>query len=169
MTIRQVQFYPSKVLEKKSVPIEDFESKEFTTLIEDMKATCKGYRAEGLSAVQIGVHQRVFVVRMEDGEFKVFANPEITDTDGKISNKEGCLSFPGVVEFVERAEDITVKAQDEFGEEFTVSADGMEAIAIQHENDHLDGILFIHKVSPLKRRMMLKKLAKMKKKYNIGR
>ncbi len=169
MTIRKIQFYPSKTLEQKSVPIEDFESKEFTTLVQDMKETCKAYRAEGVSAVQVGALKRVFVIKMEDGEFRVFVNPEITEMDGKVSNKEGCLSFPGVVEFVERAEDIVVKAQDETGEEFTVAADGMEAIAIQHENDHLDGVLFIRRVSPLKRRLMLKKLSKMKKKYNIGR
>ena len=169
MTIRKIQFYPSKSLEQKSAPVKDFEAEEFTTLVQDMKETCKAYRAEGLSAVQVGVHKRVFIVKMEDGEFKVFANPKITEMDGKVSNKEGCLSFPGVVEFVERAEDIVIKAQDETGEEFTVAADGMEAIAIQHENDHLDGVLFIQKVSPLKRRMMLKKLTKMKKKYNIGR
>lgn len=167
MTIRKIQFYPSKSLEKKSSPVEDFEENEFTTLVQDMRETCKAYRAEGLSAVQVGVHKRVFITKMEDGEFKVFVNPEIMEMDGKVSNKEGCLSFPGVVEFVERAEDIVVKFQDETGKESTVAADGMEAIAIQHETDHLDGVLFISRVSPLKRRMMLKKLTKMKKKYGI--
>jgi len=165
MPVIPVLQYPDKALTQLSTPVEDFEDEEFINLIDNLRDTCAAYRGEGIAAPQIGVNKRVFVIGIDKDAFKVYVNPELVDSDGKEMNKEGCLSFPGIVEFVERAEDVTVKAQDELGVEFTVSADGVEAIALQHELDHLDGILFITRMSPLKRRYALKKLSKLRKRH----
>ncbi len=165
MPVKRVLEYPHEALTQVCEPIEDFEDEDFQSLINDLRDTCEAYRGEGIAAPQIGVNKRVFVVGVDKSAFKVYVNPEIIDSDGKERNKEGCLSFPGIVEFVERAEDVTVKAQDEIGEEFTVSADGVEAIALQHEMDHLDGILFIERMSPLSKRYALRKLIKLRKRH----
>jgi peptide deformylase len=166
MPIREVKLYPNKCLRKEAQPVEDFEDEELASLVLDLQETCVAYRAQGLSAPQIGVDKRVFVINVGD-EFRTFINPEISDKDGTVLGKEGCLSFPMISEIIERAEDITVTAKNVVGEEFVISADGLEAVAIQHENDHLDGVLFLDKVSPLKRRIALKKLSKLKKRYGV--
>ena len=91
---------------------------------------------------------------------KVFINPEIVETDGSQSWREGCLSFPGVSEDIKRAETVVVRAQDVDGNHFELEADGLLAVAIQHENDHLNGVLMVDKFNALKRRMIGKKVAR---------
>jgi len=164
MSIQQVLLFPDKGLRVVSEPVTDFEDEEFKTLVEDLKQTAMAYRAHGLAAPQIGVNKRVFVTHTgEAGEVKVFVNPEILETHGKQKRNEGCLSFPGVTELLERAEEVVVKAFDEKGEEFTLSCDDLDATAILHETDHLDGVLFIERMSRLKKRFVMKKLNKMKR------
>jgi len=120
----------------------------------------------GLAATQIGVNHRVFVVDCaaedEPSDLRIFINPEILEKDGVQVWNEGCLSFPGVSEEIKRAEHVKVRALDRDGKPFELEAHGLLAVAIQHETEHLDGILMIDKLSAIKKRMMGRKLAKAK-------
>jgi peptide deformylase len=166
MAVKQVVFYPGKVLREKCTDIEDFASEEFLTLMQDLADTLGAYGALGLAAPQIGVAKRVFVTNVE-GQLHYFINPTITRKEGSITTKEGCLSFPATFERIERSSEVAIEAIDADGKEFTCELNGMDAVAAQHEYDHLDGVLFIDKVSILAKKMMLKKLGKFKKKFNI--
>ncbi len=134
------------------------------TLVEDMAETMYDAPGCGLAANQIGVLQRVFVIDIADedepSDLKVFINPEIVETSGSQNWREGCLSFPGVSEDIKRAETVLVRAQDVEGQPFELEADGLLAVAIQHENDHLNGVLMVDKFNALKRRMIGKKVAR---------
>lgn len=134
-------------------------------LVEDMFETMYTAPGIGLAATQVDVHKRIIVIDVSDGRDQpyCFINPEIVTADGRDSFEEGCLSVPGLYEFVERAERIKVKALDRNGEPFELEADGLLAQCIQHEMDHLEGILFIDHLSRLKRSMALKKLEKLRK------
>jgi peptide deformylase len=112
------------------------------------------------------VPRRVFVTNVE-GQLHYFINPQIVRKEGSITTKEGCLSFPDVFERIERSAEVSIEAIDADGQEFKCELDGMDAVAAQHEYDHLDGVLYIDKVSILAKKMMLKKLGKFKKKFNI--
>ena len=132
---------------------------EFQALVEDMAETMYAAPGVGLAAPQIGVSLRLFLIDVASGEdqpsdLRVFANPEILKTQGEVTWEEGCLSFPGVHEEVDRAEQVHVRAQDRNGQTFELEADGLLAIAIQHEFDHLEGRLMIDHLSLLKRRMV---------------
>jgi peptide deformylase len=119
----------------------------------------------GLAATQIGVALRLFIVDVAHGEeapseLRVFINPEIIDPVGSVCFEEGCLSFPGVSEEVKRAERITVRAQHVDGTPFELEADGLLAVAIQHETDHLDGKLLVDHLSLLRRRFVHRAMVK---------
>ena len=160
MSIKTVLEYPDERLRLVSEPITDIND-DIKELIQDLKDTCKAYRANGIAAPQIGVFKRVFVTDTGDGEFVVFINPEFEEKEEPgFKMKEGCLSFPGVLQAVPRFGDITVKALNEEGEEVRFAFEGLEAVAFQHEYDHLDGVLFIDHVGKLTRKMMLKDLRK---------
>ncbi len=118
----------------------------------------------GLAATQIGEAWQVFVVDCaaegEPSDLRVFVNPEILSVEGNVSNDEGCLSFPGAREEVERAEKVRVRAQDREGKAFELETDGLLAVAIQHEYDHLQGVLMIDHLGPLKKRLLPRKMTK---------
>jgi peptide deformylase len=135
--------------------------------IDDMFETMYESNGVGLAATQVDYHWRLFVAdcSQDQNEPLVFINPEITEKDGLFSNEEGCLSFPGVYTKVERAGTVTVTALDRNGERFTLSAEGLLGICIQHEIDHLNGVLFVDYLSPLKRDRIRKKL---EKEYKLG-
>jgi peptide deformylase len=120
----------------------------------------------GLAANQVGVLLRVFVIDIanddEPSDLRVFINPEITATVGTQTWEEGCLSFPGVTEEIRRAEKVTVKALDRDGKPFELEAEGLLAVAVQHENDHLNGVVMLDKLSAVKRRLLGRKLARAK-------
>ncbi len=168
MTIRTVLLFPDKQLRKKCATVVDVDD-DVRALVEDLKDTCRAYRANGLAAPQIGELQRIFVMQIDNEEEPVvFINPEILERDDPgFKMQEGCLSFPGISETIERHQDVLVKALDATGEVFTLSLDKLEATAVQHEHDHLDGVLFIDYVSSLKRRRILKKLQKITKKPKV--
>ncbi|MCA9764714.1 MAG: peptide deformylase, partial [Gemmatimonadetes bacterium] len=113
----------------------------------------------GLAAPQIGVTKRIFVIDVRESDpsgepkLRVFINPEIVRKEGEIVWEEGCLSIPEIHEEVRRAMTVTVKAYDEFGEPFELTGEELLAVAMQHENDHIDGVLFIDHLSPLKRKL----------------
>ncbi|MCK7460260.1 peptide deformylase [Idiomarina aminovorans] len=158
MTVLQ---YPDERLRKVAQQIEKVDD-NIRSVIDDMFETMYEEQGVGLAASQVDVHKRLFVADCSEDQNEplAFINPEITETEGHFKNDEGCLSFPGVYTKVERAEKITVTALDKNGERFSRSAEGLLAICIQHELDHLDGKLFVDYLSPLKRERIRKKLEK---------
>lgn len=158
MTVLQ---YPDERLRKVAQKIEKVDD-NIRSIIDDMLETMYEEQGVGLAATQVDVHRRLFVADCSEDQNEplVFINPELTETEGHFKNDEGCLSFPGVYAKVERAEKITVTALDKNGERFSRSAEGLLAICIQHEIDHLDGKLFVDYLSPLKRERIRKKLEK---------
>jgi peptide deformylase len=137
----------------------------FQRLLDDMFETMYAAPGIGLAASQIDVHQRFMVIDVSDAknEPRVFLNPQILSREGEQACQEGCLSVPGIYADVKRAERITVRALDRHGQPFELAADGLLAICIQHEMDHLDGKLFVDYLSPLKRDMVKRKLAKQRR------
>ncbi len=163
MAIRTILHYPDKRLREKGLPVKEI-TKEIQKLVDDMAETMYAAPGCGLAATQIGELHRVFVIDTatedEPSQLTVFINPEIMQTTGSTTWEEGCLSFPTVHEDIKRAEKVRVRAQDREGKWFELEADGLLAVAIQHENDHLDGVLMIDRVGTLKRRMMHRKMLK---------
>jgi peptide deformylase len=163
MTIRSILQYPDKRLRVHAEPVPAV-TPEVVALIEDMKETMYAAPGCGLAAPQIGVALRLFIVDTagddEPSALKVFINPEIFSREGKAICEEGCLSFPGVHEEIERAAKVTVRAMNERGEEVELTVEGLLGVAVQHENDHLDGVLMIDHMGALKRRLALRKLQK---------
>jgi peptide deformylase len=119
----------------------------------------------GLAATQVDVHQRVMVLDISEDKSQpmVFINPEVLQSGGSQVYQEGCLSVPGIFADVTRAETVTVRALDRDGESFELAADGLLAVCIQHEMDHLAGKVFVDYLSPLKRELVKKKLAKQRR------
>lgn len=166
MAVRPIVTYGDPVLREVSKPVEKLTT-EVKDLLADLKATLHKANGLGLSAVQIGVPLRVFIVDLSaidiTAEPKVFINPEIIETAGSSEFEEGCLSFPGIFQRLSRPERVKVKALDENGNEFVMEAEGIAARAIQHENDHLDGVLFIDHFSALSRALADRKLKRLTK------
>ena len=130
------------ILRKTSKPVDNFDDR-LALLIEDMIDTMKKADGAGLSAVQVGVLKRVFVVSTKDG-IQEFVNPEILEASGECPIlEEGCLSVPGRYGKVKRPNKVVIKAKDKFGKEFVKTYKGFDAKAMAHENDHLDGKLYI--------------------------
>ncbi|MEZ4227440.1 MAG: peptide deformylase [Polyangiaceae bacterium] len=163
MALRTILEYPDPRLREVAKPVGTVDD-EIRTLVDDMAETMYAAPGVGLAAPQVGVALRVFVIDIaaedEPSDLKVFINPEITFKDGHQTWNEGCLSFPGVSEDIKRAEYVKVTALDRKGKRFELEADGLLAVAIQHENDHLDGVLMIDKLNAVKRRLMGRKLAR---------
>ncbi|MEO5725949.1 MAG: peptide deformylase [Byssovorax sp.] len=161
--IRTILHYPDPRLRQKGLPIERV-TPELERLIDDMAETMYAAPGVGLAATQIGEQHRLFLfdVAAEDepSNLMVFINPEITVKVGEQCGPEGCLSFPGVSEDVKRAAKITVRALDRKGQVFEIEAEGLLAVAVQHEHDHLDGVLMIDRMGLLKKRIVTRKMQK---------
>ena len=164
MSIRPVRIYGDPVLRQKSGMVTAFDE-ELRQLVADMHETMHVYRGVGLAANQIGVAQRVIVVDvpLDDEEHAVhtLVNPEIRSRSGSESGEEGCLSMPGIYEDVTRSLKVSVRAHDEQGQSFELEAEGYLARALQHEIDHIDGVLFVDRLSPLKRQFLRRTLEAM--------
>jgi peptide deformylase len=134
-------------------------------LIEDMTETMYLAPGIGLAATQVNVHKRLLVLDISEDQSqpRVYINPEISMATGEQNCEEGCLSVPGIYAKVKRAENILVKAQNADGNIFEEQLDGLHAVCVQHELDHLEGRLFVDYLSPLKRNMVRKKLEKQRK------
>jgi len=162
--IRKILTFPDPELKKKSVPVTIINDKT-RELLQDMAETMYAAPGVGLAAPQIGVHQRIMVIDVsakdDMPELIVAINPVIVYADGESYEEEGCLSVPKYAANVRRHARVVVKAINLDGEEITYKAEGLLAIAFQHEIDHLDGILFIDHLSPLKREMFRKKYRRM--------
>ncbi len=162
MTILTVLRFPDPRLRTKAQPVAEITA---TTekIIDDMLATMYEEKGVGLAATQVDIHQRIVVMDTseESNQPLVLINPEIIATSDETSiNEEGCLSVPGSYAKVNRHNTCTVKALDRHGEEFTLNASELQSICIQHEIDHLNGVLFVDYLSPLKRQRIQKKLEK---------
>ena len=153
--------FPDPRLRKKAAPVEVVDD-EIRRLVDDMLETMYAAPGIGLAATQVDVHRRVLVldVSEEGNQPMVFINPEILASEGGCDSEEGCLSVPGYTETVQRAESIRVRALNRDGESFEMDADGLLAICIQHEMDHLEGKLFVDYLSQLKRVRLRKRLEK---------
>jgi peptide deformylase len=164
MALLNILEYPDPRLRTVAEPVTVFD-KALQQLVDDMFESMYAAPGIGLAATQVDVHQRLLVLDVtEDKSMPLcFINPEIISSAGSSKGEEGCLSVPEVYEPVERAEQIRVKALDRHGKEFELEAEGLLAVCIQHEMDHLDGKLFVDYLSALKRQRLKKKLVKAKK------
>jgi peptide deformylase len=163
MSILNILHFPDPRLRNKAEPVKVVDN-TIRTLVDDMFETMYQAPGIGLAAVQVNVLKRVLVIDIsEDKDHPLcFINPEIMESEGKEKMEEGCLSVPGIYENVSRAERIKVRALDRNGETFEMEADGLLAVCIQHEMDHLEGKLFVDYLSELKRQRIRKKLEKMR-------
>ncbi|MGE0482895.1 MAG: peptide deformylase [Gammaproteobacteria bacterium] len=161
MALRQILHHPDPRLRTRAAPVTRFDG-ELAILIDDMFDTMYDAPGIGLAATQVNVHQRVIVVDVSTDRSTPmhFVNPELVSTSGEEEMEEGCLSVPGIFETVRRAERILVRARNRTGEVFEMDADGLLAVCIQHEIDHLDGKLFVDYLSQLKQGRIRKKLEK---------
>lgn len=161
---RSLRYYGDPALRRKADPISEFDS-DLAALVADLFDVMYQEKGIGLAAPQVAESRRVFVVDVEDDSGrtkKAFVNPVITRREGTMVGEEGCLSVPGFREDVKRWAAIEVEARDETGQPFTLAAEGLLARAIQHELDHLDGILFIDRLSPIKRKLLEARLKRFK-------
>ena len=145
-------------------PVEHFDA-QLAQLVDDMIETMYEAKGIGLAATQVNVHRRLLVLDVSEAQDtpREYINPEILESIGTETCEEGCLSVPGIYADVSRAESVRVKAYDRHGKPFEETLNDMHAVCLQHEMDHLQGKLFVDYLSPLKRRMVLKKLEKAKK------
>jgi peptide deformylase len=175
--ILEIFKYPSPVLKRVAEPVTEFDN-NLRELCLNMLYTMYKAPGIGLAAPQVGISKRIFVMDIDydreeitkangDLEYelsnfkpRIFINPKFKNKSGEIFYEEGCLSVPGVYEKVKRFESITVEFQDLEGKPHTLEAEGLLSICIQHENDHLDGIVFVERLSALKREFLLKKYKK---------
>ena len=159
--------FPDPRLRTVAAPVDPalLASPQFQRLIDDMFETMYAAPGIGLAATQVDAHHRFMVIDVSEGKDQplVFVNPQILARQGEQVYQEGCLSVPGIYADVTRSDVITVQALDRHGKPFSLEADGVLAVCIQHEMDHLDGKLFVDYLSPLKREMVKKKLAKARK------
>lgn len=161
MAVLEVLTFPDERLRTKACEVAIVDE-SIKALVKDMFETMKDEKGIGLAATQVNVHKRVVVmdVSEEQNEPRVFINPKIIEKQGSTISEEGCLSVPNNYAKVDRAEKVKVVALNEMGEEFELEAEGLLAVCIQHELDHLEGKLFVDYLSPLKRNRIKKKLEK---------
>jgi len=163
MALLQIRIYPDPVLKKVATPVTEFDE-TLRQLAHDMAETMYAAPGVGLAAPQVGVSKRMTVIdcsaRDESAQLLVMVNPEIVEEEGECFEEEGCLSVPEYYAKVQRSAVVKVRFQDLDAQTHMIEAGGLTAIACQHEIDHLDGILFVDHLSPLKRSMFRKKWKK---------
>ena len=164
MALLDILIYPDKRLRDVATPVDTVDD-EVLTLLDDMLETMYDAPGIGLAATQVGVNRRIVVIDVSEhkDEPLILINPEILDSTGTGVGEEGCLSIPGVYEDVERSAEIRFRARDRSGESYEMQADGLLAVCVQHEVDHLDGKLFVDYLSALKRNRIRKKMLKHEK------
>ena len=164
MAIRTILEFPDQRLRTRARPVTQFDA-ELGRLIDDMFESMYAAPGIGLAATQVDVHERLIVMDVSEArnEPLVFINPEILSREGVAETEEGCLSVPGIFDDVKRAAKIRVRAQDRAGAVFERDYEGVLAVCVQHEMDHLEGKLFVDYLSDLKRQRIRKKLEKERK------
>lgn len=164
MSVREIKKYPDAVLRRKTEPVVQFDS-ELQQLIDDMIETMYAAPGVGLAANQVGVSKQVAVIDVsaaQESSLIVLVNPEIVHAEGENSTEEGCLSVPEYTTIVKRAERVKVKGLDREGRPLEIEAEGFLAKALQHEIDHLNGLLFIDRIGRIKREFFKKRYAREK-------
>jgi peptide deformylase len=161
MAVLTILEYPDPRLRKVAAPVAAF-TPEIERLVRDMAETMYAAPGVGLAATQVDVHKRIIVMDVSEARdtLRVFINPEILASEGEAEHEEGCLSVPGYYDKVTRAARIRVRAQDARGEPFELDAEGMLAVCIQHEMEHLVGRVFVDHLSPLKQARLAARLRK---------
>jgi len=161
MAILKILQYPDERLHKVARPVEKVDEST-RKLVRDMAESMYSAPGVGLAATQVDVHKQIIVLDVSEthDQLRVFINPEIISSSGEEECEEGCLSVPGIYERVRRAAKVTVRALDEKGESFTLEAEGLLAVCIQHEMDHLLGKVFVEYLSQLKQTRIRAKLKK---------
>jgi peptide deformylase len=162
--ILKIVKYPEPVLSKPGEPVTEFDD-NLRKLVADMFETTYAEQGIGLAAPQVGVSKRLTTIDLSMGkdpkEKLVLANPEIIYREGRLYEEEGCLSFPDIREKVVRAAKVRIRAQDEYGKWFEMDGEDLLSRCFQHEIDHVDGMLFIFRMSALKRDVNLRKIRKL--------
>jgi len=163
--VREVLVYPDPTLKQKAKPVVKVDE-TIKALVKDMVETMYAEQGIGLAAPQVGVLRRILVVdtspKQPGEKLRVFINPELVSAEGRTKFTEGCLSIPGEAEEIERFERVKLRALNEKGQPYEVEATGLLAIALQHEMDHLDGVMFVDRLSSLKRGLIRKRMLKYK-------
>ena len=166
MAVRDICIYPDPVLRTKTARVDTIDDATHR-LIDDMVETMHAAPGVGLAANQVGVSLQLAVIDLSHGKTKnsrhpllVMINPEILSMEGSVTDEEGCLSIPEYAENVKRAAKVKVRAQDRSGKSFELEAQGLLAKALQHEIDHLNGLLFIDRLSPLKKNIFKRRFRK---------
>ncbi len=162
MAVLNILRYPDERLHKVAKPVSEV-TPEIQTLVRDMAQTMYAAPGVGLAATQVDVHLRIIIVDVSEtrDQLKVLINPKVLKVSGDSECEEGCLSLPGVFEVVKRHRWIRVSALGLDGQSFTLEADGMLSVCVQHEMDHLDGMVFVEYLSQLKRNRIIHKLRKL--------
>ncbi len=163
MAVLEIRKYPDKVLKQKALPVMEMDG-ELQELIDNMIETMYAAPGVGLAAPQVGVSKRLAVIDIStkgtEMPLVVLINPVFLLKEGSIEFEEGCLSLPEYTAKIERAEKVVVRTTDRKGKEIEIEAEGLLAIALQHEIDHLDGLLLIDRISPIKREFFKKRFQK---------
>ena len=164
MAILSILQYPDPRLKKIAGPVERVDD-DVRALVRDMAETMYAAPGVGLAATQVDVHKQIIVIDISPtrNQLNVFINPQIVESEGISDLEEGCLSVPGVYDKVVRAERIRVRALDLEGRSFEMDAEGMQAVCIQHEMDHLKGKVFVEYLSRLKRNRILSRMRKLER------
>ncbi len=172
MSSRKLQYFGSKILRNSSRIIDiSSELESIHSLLSEMLEILRIENGLGLAAPQAGENVRLFILNSEElnlSGHSIFINPAVTTSGPLHKDEEGCLSIPGIFEYVRRPFSASVTACDLAGEQFTLDLDDYSARAVQHENDHLDGILFVDRLSPLRKRLVKKQLFDIKREYGPG-
>ncbi len=171
MAVLEILKYPHPLLKKRCEKVDRIDG-EIKKLIRDMTETMYQANGIGLAACQVGVSRRVIVVDVSpidpEKEFFAMVNPEVISEEGEIEHEEGCLSVPDCLEKLKRKEKVLVRGFSPAGKEIEISAEGILAIAIQHEIDHVNGVLILDRISRLKREIYRNKLKKERRKKEDG-
>jgi peptide deformylase len=161
MAILEIKEYGEPILRGKALPVKEI-APEILNLIKDMAETMYTDSGVGLAAPQVGVSKRIIVIDGEEEGLMVLINPILVKSEGELVEEEGCLSIPDIYSQVKRASKVTVRALNENGDPIEMTKKGLAARALQHEIDHLDGILFIDRIGRTERQILLNKLKKKK-------
>ncbi|HEU5284742.1 MAG TPA: peptide deformylase [Burkholderiales bacterium] len=161
MALLPILHYPDERLHRVAAPVQEINDR-IRQLVRDMAQTMYAAPGIGLAATQVDVHEQVIVIDVSEtrDQLQVFINPEILESRGQAECEEGCLSVPGIYEKVTRAEWVKVRARDAEGKSFTLEADGLLGVCIQHEMDHLQGKVFVEYLSRLKQSRIVARLKK---------
>jgi peptide deformylase len=159
MAILEIKEYGEPILREKALPVEEV-TPEILNLIKDMAETMYTASGVGLAASQVGVPKRIILVDGEEDGLIVLINPMIIKSEGEVVAEEGCLSVPDIYSQVKRSSKVTVKALNQNGDPIEITKEDLIARALQHEIDHLDGILFIDRIGRMERQILLNKLKK---------